>query len=105
MYDRLVHRTAGGAEIGKLGVLAVALQHIDGRDRLPADLVGGGALDDGPVHPAGLAVLFDVLEAAIDNRVGRVELALDLPRRSGAPAAPGSAAPPIVASTIAPVAS
>src|SRR4029077_18836193 len=55
--DGLVDRAAGSAEIGKLAVGAVALQHIDRRNRLAADLVGGRALDDRPMHPAGPGLL------------------------------------------------
>src|SRR3954451_18906491 len=76
MDDGLVDRAAGGAEVGKLAVIAVALQHVDGRDRLAADLIRGGALEDGPVHPAGAGLLLAIVEAAIDHRVDRIELAL-----------------------------
>src|SRR5205807_8651667 len=79
MDDGLVDRTAGGPEIGKLGIEAVALQDIDRRERLAADLVGGGALDDRPVDAAGPGLLVDILETAVDNRVCRIELALDFP--------------------------
>ena len=88
MNNGLVNRAAGGAEIGELAVDPIALQHIDRRDRLAADQIGGGALNDRPVYPTGAAFFLDILKAAVDNRVGMVKLALDLSRRRIA-AAPG----------------
>src|SRR5207248_2694683 len=65
------------------------------RDRLAADLVGGRALDDRPVYPLGLAVLFDILEAAVDDRVEGIELRLRLALRQAAPAPRRPSAAPI----------
>ena len=73
---------------GKFGVGAVTLQDIDGRDRLAADLVGGRALDDRPVHAPGLALLLDILETAIDDRIDRYSFR-STSRRGGAPLRPG----------------
>src|SRR6266446_2913389 len=67
MDDGLVDRAAGRPETGKLGIDAVALQHIDGRERLAADLVGGGAFDDRPVDAAGPGLLLDVVKTAVDH--------------------------------------
>jgi len=50
---------------------------VGGRERLAADLVGDRTLDDGPMHALGLALDLDILEAAIDDGVDRIELALD----------------------------
>src|SRR5207247_2331350 len=69
MDDGLVDRAAGGSKIGKLGVDAVALQDIDGRERLAADPVGGGARDDRPVDASRPGPLLDVVEAAADQRL------------------------------------
>src|SRR5882757_10141134 len=91
MDDRLVDRAAGGAEIGKLAVIAIALQDVHGRDRLAADLIGGGALEDRPVHPPRLGLLLDIVETAIDHRVEGIELALDFSARR-ATVAPGRSA-------------
>src|SRR5437588_9511939 len=101
MDNRLVDRAAGGPEIGRLGIDAVALQDIDRRERLAADLVGGGALDDRPVDAAGPGLLVDILETAVDNRVCRIELAFDSPVRRAAARRAATAAPsvaPIAAS-------
>src|SRR5580658_1020639 len=77
MDDLLVDGVARRTERRELAVRAVALHHIAVRHRLAADLVGDGALDDRPVDPARAALLLDVLEAPIDHRVERIELALD----------------------------
>src|SRR6185437_5697342 len=65
---------------------AVSLQHINGRDRFAADLIGGRALDDRPVHTPRFAVFLDILETAIDNRINRIKLLLDTFRRRPAAA-------------------
>src|SRR6266403_2671522 len=61
MDDGLVDRAAGRPETGELGIDAVALQHIDGRERFAADLVGGGALDDRPMNTALAGLLLDIV--------------------------------------------
>jgi len=94
--DRLVDGTAGRAEARKFGVVAVALQDVAHRHRRASDLIGDGALDDRPVHPAGFAFTFalDILEPAVDDGIHRIKLALDPPlRRISAAAAPITAAP------------
>src|SRR5207248_3079096 len=95
MDDGLIDRAAGGAETGELAVIAVALQHIDRRDRLAADLIGGSTFEDCPVHSASAGLLFDILKAAIDDRVERIELALDFSVRHPAAASGRSAAPAV----------
>src|SRR5947207_1898400 len=102
MDDGLIDRAAGGAETGELAVIAVALQHIDRRDRLAADLIGGSTFEDCPVHSASAGLLFDILKAAIDDRVERIELALDFSVRHPA-AASGRSAAPAVARIAAPI--
>src|SRR5271156_1972989 len=77
MNDLLVHRVARRAKAGILAVDAITLQHVVLRHWLAGDLVGDGSLDDGPVNPTAAALLLDVLEAAIDNRIERIEFALD----------------------------
>src|SRR4051794_13969616 len=102
--DRLVDGAAGRTEGRKLGIGALALHHIDGRDRLAADLVGGRALDDRPVHAPGLAaLLLDILEAAIDDRVDRVKLSLDKPLRRCPPVAAIPASVPLASVPLASV--
>ena len=78
------------AQAGKFTVDAVALQHVALRLRFAGDLVGDGALDDRPGDAARAGLLLDILEAAIDDRIDRIELDLD-PLRAVAPAAALSA--------------
>src|SRR6516165_1988418 len=88
MDNGFVRRRPCGAETGEFGVDTVALEHIGGRYRLAAFLVGNRALDDRPVDAPGEIVLGrvdDILKAAIDNRFERVEPRLrSLPRRIAA---------------------
>src|SRR5580704_7106405 len=102
MDDLFVDRVARRAERGKLAVAAIALQHVALRHWLAADLVGDGALDDGPVHPAGAGFLLDVFKPAIDDRVDGVELALDAFRLVAAAATVAPSRPAIARGTIAP---
>src|ERR1051325_4581339 len=74
MDDRLVNCAAGSAETRELAIVALALQHINRRDRLPADLISRRALEDCPVHPARLALFLDIVKTAVDDRVERIEL-------------------------------
>src|SRR5579883_3052868 len=84
MDDDLVDGGARRPEGGKFLVDAVAPQHVDRRHLLAALLIGHGALDDRPNDAAGAALLLDILEAAIDDRFERIELALGLrPPASG----------------------
>src|SRR5581483_8659215 len=94
--DGLVDGAARRPEVGKFGVGAVALQHIDRRHRLVADQIGDGALDDRPMHPARTAFLLDIVEPAVDHRIELIELALRPPRLVAA--APASATRTAVAS-------
>jgi hypothetical protein len=76
MDDGLVRSRPRGAETREFGVDTVALEHIGGRYRLAAFVVGYRALDDRPVDAPGEIVLGsvdDILKAAIDNRFERVE--------------------------------
>jgi hypothetical protein len=79
------------------------LQHIILRHRLASDLVGDRALDDRPVDAARAGLLLDILEAAIDDRIDVVELALDA-LGAVVPAAPASVATLAAVATIAPAA-
>src|ERR1700745_1269270 len=85
MNNGFVRRRPSSAETGKLGVDAIALQNIGGRNRLAALLVGHRALDDRPVDATCEVVrgrVDHILKTAIDNRFERVEPLLRLlPRR------------------------
>src|SRR5258705_13657611 len=78
MDDRLVDRAAGGAEIGKLAVIAIALQDVHGRDRLAADLIGGGGLEGPPDRPPRLRPPLDILQTAVGPRNHRKERSLGI---------------------------
>ena len=86
----LLTAVRASAEARELALGAVALQHVGSRDRLAADLVGDGALDDRPVDAPLTALVLDILEPAVDDRVDVVELALRRPPRivAAAPVAP-----------------
>lgn len=94
MHDLFVDRVPRRAERGEFAVRPVALQHITLRHRLTADLIGDCALDDRPVHPARAGLLLDILEAAVDHRIERIELALDPPRLAAVPWAATAPIPP-----------
>src|SRR6516165_1371219 len=84
MDNGFVRGGTRGAKTWEFGVDTVALEHIGGRYRLAAFLVGHRALDDRPVDAPGEIVLGgvdDILKAAIDDRFERVEPRLGfLPR-------------------------
>jgi len=96
VHDVLVDRIARRAKAGEFAVVPLALQDIALRRRLAGDLIGDRALDDRPRHPTRAGLVLDILETAIDNRVDRVELALD-PFRSLATTASFSAVAPVPA--------
>ena len=81
MNNGFVRRRPSSAETGKLGVDAIALQNIGGRDRFAAPLVGHCPLYDCPVNPTIEAVLRcvdDVLEATVDDQMGRIDMTVEI---------------------------
>ncbi len=77
----LVDRGAGRAQLREFGLGPVTLKHINGSEGAGGALVGGGALQDGPVDPADGALvggIRHILEAAVDNRFEAIELGLGL---------------------------
>jgi hypothetical protein len=81
MINALIDGRARGTQMRKLCVDTIALYHVDRRKRPRCALIGGCALEDGPVDTPGRALrrgIRHILKAPIDDRFEPINLRLRL---------------------------